>query len=134
MTNGNATALDIARDFTNLSLVVANIIGNPALNLSDAQADKLNEYNTDLVTYSDGVAIQTALNALAATADNLNKIKAATGAANAAANRMKADATKINSIIKIVGDAVSLGAAIVAGPLVGVLTATTTLASDASGH
>jgi hypothetical protein len=134
MSNGNVDALSVAQDFASLSGVVANILGDDNLDLSDDDVNNLNEYNRQLVTYSDNTAIQVALNALSATQANLDAIKRATSAANAAAARMQADATRLNSVLTIIGDAVTLGAAIISGPLTGVLTAATTLGAAAGGN
>ena len=124
-------ALAIAQDFEALAGQVTGILGDPDISLTDAQSQKLADCCQKLTRYANSVAIAAALSALRATEDDVAKIRNATTDANAAVAKLKSQIAQINTVLQIVGDAVSLGAAIVSGPLTGVISAATTLANDA---
>lgn len=126
-----ADSLAIAQDYEMLSGYVTDILGDPNTSLTAAQAQKLTDCCQRLTQYANSVAIATALSALSASQDDIDEIKKATSDANVAVAKLKSQIAKINNVMQIVGDAVSLGAAIVSGPLTGVMAAATTLANDA---
>jgi hypothetical protein len=126
-----ADALAIAQDYETLSGYVTGILGDPNISLTAAQTQRLTDCCQRLTQYANSVAIATALSALSASQGDIDKIKKATSDANVAVAKLKSQIAKINTVMQIVGDAVSLGAAIVSGPLTGVMAAATTLANDA---
>lgn len=127
-----STPSSIAQDFSDLAGHIGDILANPNVNvnLTDTQREKLEDDSVALTGYAGQIVDQDALAALNATQANLDQIKQATGDANAAAAKLKAHADQLNRVMQILGDAISLGAAIAAGPLTGVLAAATTLAGD----
>lgn len=125
-------ALRIAQDFADLAGYASDILNDPNIQLTNQQAQQLNAWNTKLTQYSNNIAVQTALTTLAASQNDLNQITKATKDANSAAAALKADVTKLNSVMTILGDAVTLGASIALGPLGGVLAAAIALESAAS--
>ena len=124
--------MSVAQDFSDLAGHIGDILADPAISLTDAQTTQLDDDSEKLTGYSNKLADAGAWAALHAAQGDLDKIAQATSDANAAAAKLKAQANKLNSILQIVGDAVSLGAAIATGNLPGALTAATTLAGDAA--
>jgi len=127
----DADALAIAQDYEALAGYVTDILGDPNISLSDAQTQKLTDCSQKLTQYANNVAIAAALSALTASQSDIDNIKKATSGANAAVAKLKSQIAKINAVMQIVGDALSLGAAIVSGPLGAVMSCATTLANDA---
>jgi hypothetical protein len=125
------TAAAIARDLANLAGYIADILADSNIQLTSNQTTTLNNFSSQLTNYSDEIANRDALAALNAAAAQLNNIAQATSAANAAALSLKTQAARLNSILAILGDAVSLGAAIVTGNLPGAIGAANSLATDA---
>jgi hypothetical protein len=121
---------NIAQDFSDLAGHIGDILASATVKRTVQQTTELNDYSIKLTSYSNQLADVGAWNALHAAQGDFDKIKQATTDANAAAAKLKQQANTINKILQIVGDAVALGAAIAAGPLTGVLSAATTLASD----
>lgn len=121
------TPASIAQDFNDISGHIGDILANTNFNLSDAQITQLGNDAVALTGYANQITDDDALQALGAAQSDFDSIKAATSAANAKAATLKAQATRLNSILAIVGNVLSLGAAIASGPLMGVLTAATTL-------
>lgn len=128
----DADALAIAQDYEALAGYVADILGDPDISLSDAQSQKLEACGQRLTQYANKNAVAAALSALCASQSDVDQIKKATNNANTAVAALKSQVAKINSVLQIVGDAIALGAAIASGPITGILSAATTLASDVS--
>jgi hypothetical protein len=125
-----ATGASIAQDFSDLAGHIGDILANPTTNqaLSDAQRASLEDDSVRLTNYAGLLIDNDALAALNAQQADIDKIKGATSSANAAAAKLKSHADQLNKILALLGDAVSLGAAIATGSLPGVLNAATTLA------
>jgi hypothetical protein len=128
-----ADALQLAADLSALAGYASDVLNDPAINLTAAQATQLNDFNTKLTNYSNQIATNVALSALAAAQSDLDAMKAATEKANAQAAALKADATKLNTVLSILGSAVSFGASVLGGgSLAKVLGAATALKTASS--
>ena len=127
-----ASPTSVKDDFNDLAGHIGDILSDPNISLTDAQTTRLQNDSEKLTDAANKLADGDALAALGAAQQDIDRIKAATGDANDALGRLKANAQRLNTILTIVGDAVSLGAAIATGPLTGVLSAATTLATDSS--
>jgi len=100
----------VARDLSTMAGYIGQILNDPTIDLTDEQSAQLTNYGKLLTADSDKIADQDAMAALNAAQRDLTKITQATSDANAAAARLKKDAQKLNSLLALLGDAVSLGA------------------------
>ncbi|MGC2633752.1 MAG: hypothetical protein WA215_06000 [Candidatus Cybelea sp.] len=123
---------NIAQDYSDLAGHVGDVIADTSIPKTPAQLTQLGNASNALLNYSNQLADAGAWAALNAAQSDFDQIKAATSTANAAAAALKTQASKLNSILTIVGDALTLGAKIVSGDLPGALNAASTLATDAT--
>ncbi len=128
----DAQGLILAQELADTANLVVHMLNDLTLPLTDQQTQALQNYAIQLGKESRQIAIAGALSALNAAQADFNSMTQATTAANAAVTQLKTSAAKLNSILDIVGKAVSFGAALVAGPVGTALAAAGALAGSAA--
>jgi hypothetical protein len=128
-----ADALQLSTDLSALAGHANDVINDPNVALTVLQTAQLNDFNTNLTGYSNQVATNIALSALGAAQSDLDTMTAATKQANAKVAIIKADAKRLNTVVAILGQAVSFGATLGGGSILkDVLGAATSLKAAAS--
>jgi hypothetical protein len=131
-TLSGAQLVQLAADFSSLADQARDILTNPDLNFS---ANVSNALSSDMSTLSNIAANLAMWGAKIVFADSdsaFQTISSSTQAANAAVTKLQNDVKKINSVVTILGDAVSLGVSFGTGNWVSVVSAATSLGSAIS--
>lgn len=118
-----AQLIQLSTDVNTLGNLIRGILNDPNMNLSQGQSSVL---SADLTSLSDTAANLATWGAQVVFADSdaaFTTISSATSAANAKVAQLKATVAKIDSVVNIVGAAVSLGVAFGTGNFVNVLSA-----------
>jgi hypothetical protein len=128
-----ADALQLSADLSALAGHAGDIINDPNVVLTLPQTTQVNDFNSKLTGYSNQIATNVALSALGAAQADLDTMTTATKQANAKVAIIKADAKKLNTVLSILGQAVSFGVTLAGGGILkDVLGAATSLKTAAS--
>jgi len=124
----------VAQNLENIAGAIGDVLGDASIALTADQTTTLENAVASLTSCANQIANQSAMAALNAAQKDLDAITQATSSANAAAQKLKQQATRLNSLLALVGDALSLGAAIISGDLPGAIGDAAKVAADASGQ
>lgn len=128
-----AQIAQLASDFSALANKVSAILNNPDVPLSADANARLSQDLSKLSTIAANLATWSSLLVFAETESSFETISSATSSANAKVDKLKDEVAKINSIVNIVGSAVSLGVAFATGNVVTILNDAVTLGNAVAG-
>jgi outer membrane murein-binding lipoprotein Lpp len=117
----------LASDFSGLASKVSDILNDPNVTISGATNERLTQDLSKLSDIAANLATWSSLVVFADSESSFQEISSATSAANAKVKQLKADVAKINSIVNIVGSAISLGVAFSTESMITILSDAVTL-------
>lgn len=120
-TLSSAQILQLATDFSSLADSVRDILMDPDMTLSPAASNVLSSDLTSLSNIAANLATWSALCSFANSDDAFAKLSKATDDANQKVAELEKTVAKINSIVNIVGSAISLGVAFGTGNVIGII-------------